>query len=68
MPLISGTTNVVYLPQNSESVTAAGAVRRTFQVKPLNSVVLIANICSTTPVVFNLAFKMSTIVPCQREK
>ena len=68
VPLISGTSNVVYLPQSSESVTAAGTERRTFQVKPLNSVVLMVNTCSTTPVVFNLAFKTSTIVLCQREK
>ena len=62
---VSGTSDVVYLASGSERIAAAGDVKRTFQVKPLNSVVLMVNICSMTPLVFNLAFKTSTVVACQ---
>ena len=66
MPLISGTSNVVYLSQSSVGGLRWKGRRHTFQVRPLNSVVLMVNICSMTPVVFNLAFKTSTVVLCQR--
>jgi hypothetical protein len=65
VPLCSGTSDVVYLASHSERIAVAGDVKCTFQVKLLNSVVLMVKICSTTPVVFNLAFKTSTVVACQ---
>jgi hypothetical protein len=67
VPLFSGTPDVVYLVPRSERIAAAGDVKRTFQVKPLNSVVLMVKICSTTPVVLSLAFKTSTVVAYQQE-
>ena len=65
MPLCSGSSDVVYLVSRSDRIAAAGDVKRTFQIEPLNSVVLMVKICSTTPVAFNLAFKMLAVVACQ---
>ena len=65
MPLISRTSDVVYLAPNLKRITGRGGARHTFQVMPRNSAVLKVNVCSTTPVVFNRAFKTSTVVHCQ---
>lgn len=68
MSLFSGTSNVVYLVRSSDRIVGVEAAKYTLQVKPLNSVVLMVNTCSTTPVVFNLAFKTSTVIPHQYER
>jgi hypothetical protein len=66
MPLFPGASDVIYLAPRSERVGTVGDVKHAFQVRPLSSVVvLIVSVCSTTPVVFSLAFKTSTIVVCQ---
>jgi len=68
VPLIFGTPNIIDLAPRSQNFITVRTVKRTFQFKPRNSAVLTTKVCSTTPVVFNRAFKTSTVVPGQREK
>ena len=57
MSLFSRISDVVYLVGRSGRIAAAGDIKCAFQVKPLNPVVSMVKICSTTPPVLNLAFK-----------
>lgn len=66
MPLIFGTPNIINLAPRSQNFIMVRTVKRTFQFKPRNSAVLTIKVCSTTPVVFNRAFRTSTVVPGQR--
>ena len=68
MPLIFGTSDIIDLALRSQNFVTVRTVERTFQFKPRNSAVLTTKVCSTTPMVFNRAFKTSTVFPGQRKK